>query len=176
MSANVEGEAPARTARRLLAAAGHGVLASTLAPDDDAAGASPQPYATLVQGAPQADGAVLLLISDLARHTRNLAANPRCGLLIDGTAEGPDRLAGARLALIGAAAPATDQRVAKRAFLERHPQARGYAGFGDFRCWRFVPDCGDLVAGFGHIERIPAAALAAGNPSPAMPRTQPDQG
>lgn len=155
------GESPAATARRLLAGAGHGVLASQLAPDDDAAPSGAcQPYATLVQIAPQPHGAVLLLLSDLARHTRNIAANARCGLLVDATEDGPDRLAGARLALIGAIAPAADQAAAKAAFLARHPEARDYAGFGDFRCYSLAVECGDLVAGFGRIERIPGPDLA----------------
>ena len=50
------------------------------------------PYASLVLVATDTDGSPILLISKLALHTQNLAADPRASLLIDatGTEASPD--------------------------------------------------------------------------------------
>src|SRR5262245_41328877 len=60
-------------AETLLCAARHGALA-TLLPDG-------QPYASLVACAASA-GAPVLLLSELAEHTRNLRRDPRASLLV----------------------------------------------------------------------------------------------
>ena len=44
------------------------------------------PYVSLVMVALDHDASPLLLLSDLADHTRNLKADPRASLLFDGTA------------------------------------------------------------------------------------------
>jgi len=41
---------------------------------------------SLITLATEADGSLVFLISTLARHTRNLAADPRAAILVDGTA------------------------------------------------------------------------------------------
>src|ERR1700739_515134 len=48
------------------------------------------PYASLVLVAADLDASPLLLLSDLAQHSRNIAFDPRVSLLIDGTAGFPD--------------------------------------------------------------------------------------
>src|ERR1700680_2563619 len=68
---------PARIGRQLLRRQQRGTLATSMR------GA---PYASLVLVAADLDASPLLLLSDLAQHTRNLAADPRCSLLFDGTA------------------------------------------------------------------------------------------
>ena len=144
-------ETLARTARLVM----QGVDRATLATLHSEGG----PYASLVMVARDAAGCPLLLLSDLADHTRNLARDDRVSLLFDGTA-GLDRpLAGARLSLLGRAV-ATDDAAARARYLARHPDATLYAGFGDFRFYRVVPERGHLVAGFGRIRWIDAQALA----------------
>lgn len=116
------------------------------------------PYASLVLVAADLDASPLLLLSDLARHSRNLAFEPRLSLLFDGTAGHAERLAGPRLSVLGRAAPTPDPRLLAR-FTARHPSSAGYAGFADFRLYRIAVERGHLVAGFGRIEWIAGAAL-----------------
>ena len=51
-----------------------------------ARGGSGRPYASLVLSACDHGGSPLLLLSDLAEHSKNLAAEPKAALLFDGTA------------------------------------------------------------------------------------------
>ena len=57
------------------------------------------PYVSLVATACDVDASPLLLLSDLATHTKNLAAEPRVSLLFEATAGHADPLAGPRLTL-----------------------------------------------------------------------------
>ncbi|MGD9502825.1 MAG: HugZ family protein, partial [Methyloceanibacter sp.] len=108
------------------------------------------PYASLITLATDASGAPTFLISRLARHTANLAADPRASVLIDETSALADPLQGARVTLYGRAAPVADEGV-KRRFLARHPEADFYAGFPDFAFWRLDVEGAHYVGGFGRI-------------------------
>lgn len=141
---------PATTARQLLRGLDRATLATALA-----GGA---PYASLVLVATAPDGAPLLLISDLAQHTMNIAAEPRVALLFDGTAGRDEPLTGPRLAVLGRAERSADAGLRAR-FLARHPSAAVYAGFADFRLYCVAVDRAHLVAGFGQIDWIAAADL-----------------
>jgi len=59
------------------------------------------PYASLVLYATLPDATPILLLSALAEHTKNLKADPRASLLIDGTSGLADPLTGARATLVG---------------------------------------------------------------------------
>jgi len=143
-------EALGRAVRRLARSADRAALATTLADG--------RPYASLVLLAWDLDGAPLLLLSDLAEHSRNLARDPRQALLIDGTGGLADPLTGPRASLIGKAAPIADDRLLAR-FLARHPSAETYAGFADFRLYRIELERAHFVAGFGRIRWIEAEHL-----------------
>jgi putative heme iron utilization protein len=132
---------PSRTAKRLLREAGKGALA-TLSPGG-------APYASLVTIACAMDGAPILLLSRLARHTANLATDSRVSLLLE-EAGARDPLAGARVSLSGILSRIEDPAVRRR-FLARHPSAEAYAGFSDFGFWRMEMSGAHLVAGFGRI-------------------------
>lgn len=116
------------------------------------------PYVSLVLVAFDAGGSPLLLLSRLAQHTKNLLADPRVSLLFDGTEGLDDRLTGARLTVLGRAAPFTDPE-AKARYVQRHPSAAAYAGFDDFELYRVTIDRAHLVAGFGRIRWVEAAEL-----------------
>lgn len=137
--------------RRLMRRQAHAVLATSLAGDAGHPGG--QPYASLVAVACDLDASPLLLLSDLAQHSRNLVENPRLSLLFDGGAGGEDPLAEARLSLLGEAARCDDPHLLAR-FVARHPSAAAYAGFGDFRLYRVTIGRGHLVAGFGRINWV----------------------
>jgi heme iron utilization protein len=130
------------------------------------------PYASLVLLTVDHDATPLLLLSDLAQHSRNVAFDPRVSLLLDATAGHPDPLTGPRLTLLGQAGPSDDPRCLAR-FVAHHPTSSVYAGFRDFRLYRVAVERGHLVAGFGRIHWIDgrdylfahdAGALAAAEP------------
>jgi putative heme iron utilization protein len=139
----------AATARALLRSRDRATLATSLA------GA---PYASLVLAATAADGAPLLLISTLAQHTVNIAADPRVALLFDGTGGLDEPLTGPRVSVLGVA-ERSDDAVLRARYLARHPSAALYAGFADFHLYRVAVERAHLVAGFGRIDWIAAAAL-----------------
>jgi putative heme iron utilization protein len=111
------------------------------------------PYASLVLITLDLDASPLLLLSDLAQHSRNIAFDPRVSLLLDGTEGQPDPLTGSRLTLLGRALPTDDPRCLAR-FMSHHPASAAYAGFRDFHLYRVMVERGHLVAGFGRIEWI----------------------
>jgi putative heme iron utilization protein len=139
--------------RQLMRRADRAVLATTLTGQP-----LPWPYASLVLVAFDHDGAPLLLLSDLAEHTKNIVADARVSLLIDGTAGHAVPLAGPRLTLLGLATRSDDKRLHRR-FLARHSSAELYANFPDFHLYRVAVERGHLVGGFGKIRWIEAGEL-----------------
>jgi heme iron utilization protein len=140
---------PAVTARKLLRTLDRATLGTLF---------EGQPYASLVLAATAPDGAPLLLISDLAQHTVNIAAEPRVALLFDGTVGLDEPLTGPRVTLLGRAERTSDQRLRAR-FLARHPSATFFAGFTDFNLYRVAVERAHFVAGFGRIDWIEVADL-----------------
>jgi heme iron utilization protein len=139
-------EAAAAAARRLMRSQPSATLATNLV-------AGGWPYASLVLTACDHDGSPLLLISGLAEHTKNIAADPRVSLLFDGTVGLADRLTGARANVLGRAERTSEPRHRAR-FLARHASAAMYAGFGDFAFYRIAVTRAHLVAGFGRIHWV----------------------
>ena len=104
------------------------------------------PYASLVLVAVDHDLSPILLLSDLAEHTKAIAADDRVSLLFDGTHGLDQPLTGPRVTLVGRAARTDDARLARR-FLARHPDAEMYAGFKDFHFYRVAVERAHLVGG-----------------------------
>jgi len=146
---------PGIAARHLLRSLDRASLGTTMRPDAPDAGA---PYTSLVLVAVDHDASPLLLISNLADHTRNLLASPAASLLFDGTGGLAEPLTGARVTVQATAAKTDDPRLAAR-FVARHPAAAMYAGFKDFAVWRLTVSRAHLVAGFGRIHWIDAGDL-----------------
>lgn len=141
--------------RRIVRSADRAALATSA--DRGKGGADgPWPYASLVLAACDCDASPLLLLSDLADHTKNFRADPRVSLLYDGTAGFDEPLTGPRLTLQGRAESVDDTLMLER-YLRRHPSAERYAGFADFHLFRVRPVRAHLVAGFGKIEWLDAA-------------------
>jgi hypothetical protein len=113
---------------------------------------SGDPYCSLVNVASHPDASPILLISRLALHTRNIIDDPRVSLMLDERAEG-DPLEGSRIMLSGRAEQAAmgDRELLRRRYLNAHPSAEAFAGFGDFSFFRIRPNGAHLVAGFGRI-------------------------
>ncbi|WP_119420352.1 HugZ family protein [Desertibaculum subflavum] len=150
---------PADQARALIRARPVAALSTALAADG-------WPYGSLVLVATAIDGTPLLLISTLAEHSRNLAADDRVSLLFEATSGLADPLTGARVTLLGQARPSADPLDRQR-FLRRHPEAEMYAGFKDFGLYRVAPLRAHLVAGFGRIHWIDGSELLT-IPAPAL--------
>lgn len=138
---------PRSAAKKLLREGRNGALATLMTGSGD-------PYCSLVNVATAADGAPLLLISGLAVHTKNIAADGRVSLMLDERKDA-DPLEGARVMLQGTAA-ATDDPEARRRYLARHPSAEMFAGFKDFAMYRIAVTGAHLVAGFGRIVDLAA--------------------
>ena len=147
---NESGFDPRVAAKRLLREGRSGALATLMPGSGD-------PYCSLVNVATAADGAPLLLISQLAVHTKNILADPRVSLMLDERKEG-DPLEGARVMLMGRAA-ATDDPAARRRYLARHPEAEMFAGFRDFAFYKIELTAVHLVAGFGRIVDLKPADI-----------------
>ena len=110
------------------------------------------PLASRVGVATDADGAPLILVSQLSAHTPAITADPRCSLLLGQPGKG-DPLAHPRVTLVCRAerlepgSPA-DTR-ARRRYLNRNPKAGLYIGLGDFAIFRLEPERASLNGGFG---------------------------
>ena len=142
-----------RTVRTLLRELDRASLA-TILPAEPAG----WPYASLVLVAVDHDLSPILLLSDMAEHTKAIKADGRVSLLFDGTGGLDQPLTGPRATVLGRAERIADDRLKAR-FLARHPDAALYAGFKDFAFYRLTVDRAHLVGGFGKIRWIEAAEL-----------------
>jgi len=138
-------------AKNLLREGRSGALATLLPGSGD-------PYCSLVNVATEIDGAPLLLLSNLAMHTKNIQTDARVSLMLDERKEG-DPLEGARIMLMGTCAKSAPSVTA--AYLRRHPEAEMFASFADFDFYRMEIGRAHLVAGFGRIVDINAKDLLA---------------
>lgn len=133
-------------ARRFLRTHHSGVL-STLS-----ASLSGYPFGSIVPFVLDGDCRPVILISALAEHTKNLAADPRASLIVHGYEE--DVQAGPRLTLVGDAARiAADPGVQGR-YLRYFPAARDLLALGDFSFWAIEPKRLLLIRGFGRIHWV----------------------
>lgn len=124
MAANQEPSALA-TAAALLRGAHSAVLATTQ---------GSQPYASLVTPALDDAARPILLLSNLAAHTKHLRVNPRCALFIQGTPPTSNPQTAPRLCLMGEAMTVEAELV--RAIYLRAPPTP-----------RLMPDSRILVSG-----------------------------
>lgn len=144
---STSGNADAAGEARALVA---GAASAALATIDRQSGS---PYVSLVNVATTVDKMPILLLSDLARHTLNIAGDPRGSLLFAADAGTADPLTLGRVTLMGQLIRAPDN-VARSSFLARHPAASQYADFGDFSFYRFVIAGAHFIGGFGRIVNL----------------------
>ncbi|MFI5361421.1 MAG: HugZ family protein [Elusimicrobiota bacterium] len=105
------------------------------------------PFASLTFYSLDLRGRPIFLLSGLAVHARNLAADPRASLLVtDG-----DSQASPRATVLGRTAQLSGAEAdeARSSYLARNPEASVWASFGDFAFWRLDPEDMYVVAGFG---------------------------
>lgn len=135
-------------ARRLVRSSRRATLATALAGDG-------WPYASLVMVACGHDASPLLLVSELAEHTRNLASDARASLLFDGTIGLDVPLTGLRATMLGQV-ERCDDTLALGRYVRRHPDAETYLALGDFHLYRMTIERAHVVAGFGAIDWLSA--------------------
>ena len=148
----------AEEARELLWGQRWGALATV-----DAEG----PLASMVAYAVEpGSGGLLLFLSGLAAHSRALAAEPRCSLVVgeaDTGAGDPQTLA--RLTVRGearvVARAAADFAVAWATYLARFPDAAPRVALADFQLYRLTPASARYVGGFARAASLSPADLRA---------------
>ena len=125
------------------------------------------PFGSVVSYALDDDGQPLLLLSDIAEHTRNLQADSRASLMATEDDRPGDVLALGRVTLIGDLSAVPDGKVpaVREAYLAVHPKAL-YADFGDFNFYRLDVSSVRYVGGFGHMSWVDADSYAAAEPDP----------
>jgi len=124
------------------------------------------PYAAMVSFALEADGALLVPLSDLSAHKRHLLTDPRAAMLLSRPDDGrTEILQHPRLVLRCAADALAKDAPAFAAgrdrYLARHPGHAMLFGLPDFDLFRLAPRAGLLNAGFGRAYAVTPADLTA---------------
>lgn len=148
----------ALTARRLLNHQSVGVLSTHSV---DVAG---YPFGSIAPYTLNYEGQPIMLISDIAQHTRNIKHNNRVSLTVfDQSADDPQ--AGSRLTWIGDAESitASDTKIRDR-YLRYFPSAESYFETHDFSLFCIRLRRARFIGGFGQIYWIEPAAMLVDNP------------
>ena len=123
------------------------------------------PYVSMVPYAIAPDGSGLLIhVSRLASHTRDMRADARVSLLVMQELEGgTSALALPRASIQGRAlelaADAPDLSAFRAAYLERFPDAEQLFGFADFSLFTIQPESVRFVAGFAEAHSCSGVTL-----------------
>ena len=156
-----ESTASATSLRHLMRTANHATLATIAIGHKQVEDG--WPVTSMVVHAIASDGTPLLLISELADHTRHILADDRVSLLF----APPPILAGgvsgietdtARLTVFGRAVR-DDAPAIRACYLRANPDAAQYADFADFGFYRVSVDAAYWVGGFGKQRRLPGDKL-----------------
>ena len=126
------------------------------------------PYVSYATIATSIYGAPVFLTSDLALHTQNIRKDPRISLMVHEAGYSGDPLALGRTSLVGTAdfdISASD----RQRYLNRNPEAMGYADFADFHFFSMRIEMIHFVGGFGRIYAVdPVEFLTTGSCSDAL--------
>ena len=148
----------ALTARQLLNHQSAGVL-STHSIDVEG-----YPFGSIAPYTLNYDGEPIILISDIAQHTRNIKHNNKVSLTVfDSRADDPQ--AGSRLTWIGDAQPVDPSDTATRdRYLRYFPSAQSYFQTHDFSFYRIGLRRARFIGGFGEIYWIEPDTMLLNNP------------
>jgi putative heme iron utilization protein len=148
-------------ARQLLRAHRYGAL-STLSKKFDG-----HPFGSITPYLVDHDGSLLILISALAEHTKNIQHDPRVSLITHNQEDSHIQTQG-RITLVGTAALEPERKQAGKRYLRYFPEAQTYYDMPDFQFYRIVPQALRYIGGFGDIHwvksdryQVPANTLAA---------------
>ncbi len=105
-------------------------------------------------------GRPVILISEIAEHTKNIDADPRVSLIVQPYS--PDMQTTWRVTVIGRAERLSEKDSLGPRYLRYFPQAEAYFGMHDFHFYRIEPVKVRWIGGFGRIFWVdPGAYLAA---------------
>jgi heme iron utilization protein len=99
------------------------------------------------------DGSLLILISTLAEHTKNIGHDPRVSLTAHQQRDA-DILAQGRVTLVGDARPETRREQAAWRYTRYFPEAEAYLAMHDFAFYRIRPVAIRYIGGFGRIHWV----------------------
>jgi hypothetical protein len=94
-------------------------------------------------------GRPVILISDIAEHTKNIVADPRVSLIVQPYS--PDMQVNGRVTVIGRAERVPEKDALGPRYLRFHPQAEAYFAMHDFQFYRIKPVRVRYIGGFGKI-------------------------
>jgi len=134
-------------ARRMLRAHRYGVL-STLSKRFDG-----YPFGSITPYLADHDGSLLILISTLAEHTKNILHDPRVSLITHDQRD-PHIQTQGRVTVVGNAAPEPDREQAGLRYLRYFPEAQTYFAMHDFSFYRIRPVAIRYIGGFGRIHWV----------------------
>ena len=119
------------------------------------------PFGSVVNYALDDEGNPLLLLSDLAEHTRNLKADSRASLMATESGQPGEALGLGRVTLVGDLRSVEPDRyeAVRAVYLEAHP-GTGYADFADFNFYRLGVKSVRYVGGFGRMSWVDARDYA----------------
>ncbi|MBI1174803.1 MAG: DUF2470 domain-containing protein [Sideroxydans sp.] len=143
----------AREARQLLRAHRYGAL-STLSKKFDG-----HPFGSITPYLTDHDGSLLILISTLAEHTRNIQHDPRVSLLTHNRDDAQIQTQG-RVTVVGTAYFVGERDQVGSRYLRYFPEARSYFEMHDFSFYRIVPQAIRYIGGFGNIHWVKAEEYA----------------
>jgi len=125
----------------------HGVLSTAHAQFGGWPFGSIAPYAVGPRGDP------VLYLSDIAEHSKNLAADPRASLLVEDAGVQANPQAGARVTLLARARrpEGADREEASAAYFARFPEARAYASAHGFAPLILEVERVRWILGFGSM-------------------------
>ena len=112
--------------------------------------ASALPFATDERHRP------ILLISRLAEHTQNLAADARASLLVHLPMQDGDM---ARATLVGSVGPIEPEPLLRERYLRYQPKGADFLQLGDFRFFRMEPVQARIIGGFGQASWLAGERL-----------------
>jgi heme iron utilization protein len=126
------------------------------------------PFGSLMPFALDSAGRPIFLISNMAMHTQNLKADPRCSLFVAQVSADGDPLGAARATLVGTAEPLPEHDIAadRENYLARHENSRYWVDFSDFSFFRLQPIDLYYVGGFGVMGWVEASDYERASPDP----------
>lgn len=110
------------------------------------------PYTSLIPYAIDKKGRPIILISDLAMHTKNLNKNNKCSLMAT-KINNKDIFNSARATFIGKMnkVPKDEFDEVKKIYLEKYPDAESLLELDDFSFYRMGVEYIHYIGGFGDI-------------------------
>ena len=139
----------AREARQLLHAHRYGVLC-TLSKKFNG-----HPFGSITPYLVDHNGSVLVLISTLAEHTKNIQHDPRVSLITHNQ-DDPRIQTQGRVTFVGTAQFVAGKADPGRRYLRYFPEAQAYFAMHDFSFCRIHPTAIRYIGGFGNIHWVKA--------------------